>query len=135
MLFQISWPLLTSICMSMALNVYTNCVFRSLSALVQHAAIFIIHIVWQNCSIRRIKLLQKSLRKRLLLGGLLHAQSISAMFVNEERIRRITNCSLLYVGVVLSHTTGNACQGTTYCCIFFFCQYPVMRACLFGSTV
>ncbi|XP_040989358.1 uncharacterized protein LOC121236914 [Juglans microcarpa x Juglans regia] len=43
-------------------------VLRSSPVLVLHAIIFIIHIVWQNCFIGRIKLLQKSLRGILLQG-------------------------------------------------------------------
>lgn len=81
--------------------------------LMQPVAIFIIHVVWRNCSMRITKLLQKNSRKRSLQGDLLHARSISAAFVNKEKIRRIDNFSLLFVGGVLSHTTGNACQGDT----------------------
>lgn len=85
---------------------------RSFAAVMQPVVAFIIHIVWQNCSIRGIKLLLKSLRKEFLQGNFLHAPLINAVFVNKEKTRKLRSCSLLCVDVAPHHTTGNVYQGT-----------------------
>lgn len=110
---------------------------RSFAAVMQPVATFIIHSVWQNCSIRGIKLLKKNMNKKFQQGNFLHAPFISALFVIKEKTRRFRSCSLLYVDVVLHHTTGSAYQGNpeTLYLFYFYFKHILSEFSMLNSTL
>ena len=94
--------------------------YRLFPVFLQYVVNSTIHVVLQKNSLKIIKFLLKNLREGFQWENLLPVQFISAAFVNKEKIRRIKVFNLLCACAVLSHITGNACQGLDFSLPMFF---------------